>query len=133
MGFLIKAAFWLTIVLLLIPADSGSGRKEDRVDAADAVAAAQATFEDVRGFCGRQHGACDIGGKLLVTLSDKAQAGAKMLYDFLRDRSNERAAPVSTGSTNTLVDVETGARTLLPAEREVPWHAPETAGPRRRG
>ena len=110
MGFLIKAAFWLTIVLLLIPAD-GSSRNEERVDAADAVAAAQATFEDVRSFCDRRQEACEIGGKLLVTLSDKAQAGAKMLYDFLRDRSAERGAPTSTGSTNSLVDVEPGTRT----------------------
>ena len=80
MKFLIKAAFWLTIVLILLP----SGEKQStspapEVGAADAVTAAGAAVADIRQFCSRQPEACTIGSQAAVALGQTAQTGAQML------------------------------------------------------
>jgi hypothetical protein len=90
MRFLLRLAFWLGVVLLLLP----SGGSKTDVSASDALSAAKAAVTDMRGFCERQHDACSIGQQTVVALGHRAQAGAKMLYDFL----NERLGPGDTGS-----------------------------------
>src|SRR5689334_4601145 len=101
MKFLIKAAFWLSIVVLLLP----SGEKREnaaqagaaattQVSATEAVSAASAAMSDMRHFCSRQPDACAVGSQAAVALGQKAQAGAKMLYEFL----NDRLGPNETGS-----------------------------------
>jgi hypothetical protein len=48
-------------------------------------------------FCARQPDACTIGSQAAAALGQRAQAGAKMVYDFI----SERAAPRETGSVTT--------------------------------
>jgi hypothetical protein len=48
----------------------------------------------MRGFCTRQPEACAIGSQAAVAFGQRAQAGARMVYDFI----SERAAPRETGS-----------------------------------
>ena len=48
-------------------------------------------------FCERQPDACAVGSQVAVALGQRAQAGAKMLYEFL----NERLGPHETGSVTT--------------------------------
>jgi len=95
MFFLLRMAFWLSIVLILLP--SGSAQREtpaSQVGASDAISAASATVGDLRQFCTRQPDACTVGSQVATTLGYKAQASAKMLYDFL----TEALAPHETGS-----------------------------------
>jgi hypothetical protein len=95
MFFLLRMAFWLSVVLILLP--SGSAQREtpaSQVGASDAISAASATVGDLRQFCTRQPDACTVGSQVATTLGYKAQAGAKMLYDFL----TEALAPHETGS-----------------------------------
>jgi len=95
MFFLLRTAFWLGLVLILLPAGSSQrGPSVGDVGAANAISAASATVEDVRGFCGRQPEACTIGSQVATAIGYKAQAGAKMLYDVLTDA----LAPRETGS-----------------------------------
>ena len=62
MFFLLRTAFWLSIVILLLPAPE-SMKTESGVGAAQAVSAASATFSDMSQFCSRQPDACQIGSQ----------------------------------------------------------------------
>ena len=95
MFFLLRMAFWLGVVLVLLP--SGASQRVDRageVRTSEAISAASATVQDLRGFCMRQPGACSVGSQVAVAIGYKAQAGAKVLYDFL----TEALAPKDTGT-----------------------------------
>jgi Family of unknown function (DUF5330) len=132
MFFLLRMAFWLGLVLILLP--TGSSQREpaaSEVDASDAISAASATVQDLRGFCGRQPGACTVGSQVATAIGYKAQAGAKMLYDLL----TEALAPRETGSVGngsrsalkTLPDKAAGntsQNTLTPPDLAPAWRGP---------
>jgi len=96
MFFLLRMTFWISLVLVLLP----SGGKQDAAmpsagsGAAEAVSAATATVADMRQFCTRQPDACVAGSQAAIAFGQRAQAGARMVYDFF----SERAAPRETGS-----------------------------------
>jgi len=95
MLFLLRLAFWLTIVLALLP----SGSKQPTTSGPEfgaAFSAAGAAVSDARHFCDRQPGACEVGSQLAVMIGQRAQAGAKMLYDVF----NEHSGPTETGSVD---------------------------------
>src|SRR5919198_1144355 len=80
MKFLLKAAFWLTIVLILLPTGGSKDAQnspEQQISASEAVSAASAAVSDMKGFCARQPDACSVGSQVAVALGHKAQAGAK--------------------------------------------------------
>lgn len=125
MFFLIRAAFWLSIVIILLPTGSQQPKSTPTIETAEAVSAASAAVSDMRKFCARQPDACSVGSQAAVAFGYKAQAGAKMLYDFLSDA----LAPTETGSV-----VQTGAHrrdgiarsqdTLLPTDLSPAWRDP---------
>src|SRR5271165_6063660 len=94
MFFLLRMTFWLGLVLVLLPTGSSQRVPASDVGAGDAISAASATVGDLRRFCTRQPDACTVGSQVATTLGYKAQAGAKMLYDFL----TETLASKDTGS-----------------------------------
>jgi Family of unknown function (DUF5330) len=128
MRFLLKAAFWLTIVVLLLPA---SEKPAPRLGAAEAVSAASAAVSDVRGFCARQPDACAIGSQAAVTFGHKAQAGAKMLYEFLGDRlgpsetGSVAAKPTSAAAPAAGATTRPSQHTLNPADLVPAWRGAE--------
>jgi hypothetical protein len=94
MFFLLRMAFWLSVVLILLPTGSSQPAPANGVGPTDAISAASATVGDLRQFCTRQPDACTVGSHVATELGYKAQAGAKMLYEFLTDS----LAPKETGS-----------------------------------
>jgi hypothetical protein len=94
MFFLLRMAFWLSIVLILLPVGTSQPQPENTVAATDAISAASATVGDLRQFCTRQPEACTVGSHVASELGYKAQAGAKMLYEFL----TATLAPKDTGT-----------------------------------
>jgi hypothetical protein len=94
MFFLLRMAFWLSVVLILLPTGSSQPDPANSVAAGEAISAASATVGDLRQFCTRQPDACTVGTHVATELGYKAQAGAKMLYEFLTDT----LAPKNTGS-----------------------------------
>ena len=135
MFFLLRMAFWLSVVCILLPSGSKqSAAPTAQVDAAQAVSAAGATLADMRLFCGRQPDACVVGGQVAVALGQKAQEGAKTLFEFINEKLNEKgstaghpghqAVPVSTAGS--------GQNTLTPADLAPSWHVPlPPSSPRR--
>lgn len=129
MFFLLRMAFWLSIVLILLPSGAQRGPSKSEVDAADALSAASATVHDLKGFCAREPNACTVGSELATALGYRAKAGAKMLYDLL----TEATAPHESGSLagdpgkpglrdSTLQ--RASQNTLIPADLNPPWHGP---------
>lgn len=129
MRFLIKAAFWLAIVVLLLPAEPAKQGQQPQVGAIEALGAAQAAVEDAGGFCTRNPGACETGAQAFQNFGEKAQYGAKLLYEFLSARfaGDEEQVRTSTGSIRT--PYRPGKHTLTPSDLEPAWTAPEPQVP----
>jgi hypothetical protein len=134
MFFLLRVAFWLTIVLALLPTGGTQNGAQAKVDAADAVVAAGAAVSDMSNFCDRQRDACEVGTQTAVAIGQRAQAGAKMVYDFINDRAlhggNEFGARTETNSSNNFAAVRTipmlrgSQNTLKPTDVEPSWQSP---------
>jgi len=69
--FLIRLAFWLGLVVLLLPADE---RQQARV-----YGAATATVERISTFCERNARLCAGGAEVWATFLKKAEFGARMV------------------------------------------------------
>src|SRR5437660_1905416 len=110
MRFLLRMAFWLTVILALLPSGGSQPTPKLNVSAVDAMSAAKATVTDMRSFCERQPDACTVGSQTAVALGHRAQAGVKMLYEYL----NEHLGPNDTG---TVVNAATGKTVPLPPAR----------------
>lgn len=80
--FLLRSAFWLTIVIMLIPADPQSG-EAPRVTLVNALVAAEATVADLSGFCGRNPDVCVTGSAAIDVFAEKAENGVEMIYHYI--------------------------------------------------
>lgn len=123
MMFLLRTAFWLSIVVFLIPVDHAAEQqaetvKSQPIGALEAASAAQATLSDMSGFCSRNPTTCDIGGRVATTFLLKAQTGARLVYDFI-DRSLADKAGAAGVDHGTLTSND-----LAPAWRQ-PGKAPQ--------
>lgn len=125
MRFLIKAAFWLTIVVLLLPADSTRQAEPTQVGPIEALSAAQAAVEDASGFCARNPDACEVGSQAFQSFGEKAQYGARLLYEFLAARFSEGDATPQAVTGAIPAPHRPGRHTLTPADLEPEWSAPE--------
>jgi len=139
MFFLIRMAFWLSVVLVLLP--SGGAKQTAaapgaEIGAAGAVSAASATVSDMRHFCTRQPEACALGSQAAVAFGQRAQAGAKMVYELI----NERTAPRETGSIagkgikpTVALAGKPSQNTLTPADLAPAWRGAHREAHNQRG
>lgn len=93
MFFVFRLAFWIGLVLLLLPFGLKGSDGRD-VSVFDAFGAAQAFVADMRGFCDRQPQACAVGGQMAGHLVEKAQVGARWVYDSIGRHEGAPPAPV---------------------------------------
>jgi len=139
MFFLLRMAFWLTIVCVLLP---GSGEKaqspEAKIDAVQAVTLASAAVSDMRGFCDRNPDACVVGGKVATAIGHRAEAGARTIIDFVSNKLADNKAAPAEEMARIVPVTETGAigktiqhGTLTPSDLKPAWHAPVPLPPRR--
>ncbi len=131
MFFLLRMAFWLTVVCILLPSGSNS-TPDAQIDAAQAAALAGAAVSDMRGFCNRQPDACVVGGKVAVALGHKAEAGARTLYEFISAKLNEKTVQAEKPAVKAALPVPMANHgTLTAADLAPAWHAPVPLPPRR--
>ncbi|MEP2743483.1 MAG: DUF5330 domain-containing protein [Bauldia litoralis] len=102
--FLIRAAFWLSVAILLIPTDSQTG-EAPRVTLVNAFLAAKATVADLSAFCDRNPDVCVTSGAAFELFAEKAESGVQMIYNYL----------------DTPPEPETGAGTLRQDDIALPW------------
>ena len=125
-------AFWLTVVCVLLPSGGTKSTSPDaQIDAAQAATLAGAAVSDMRGFCARQPDACVVGGKVVVALGHKAEAGARTIYEFISAKLNEKSAPAEKTTAKLVPASAAGQGTLTPADMAPAWHAPVPLPPRR--
>ena len=91
MFFLLRMAFWLGLVLVLLPRDkTPESDKLPQIGASEAVSAATAAVSDMSQFCKRQPAACEVGGQAATAIGQRAQAGARKLYQIITDKKRAR-------------------------------------------
>jgi Family of unknown function (DUF5330) len=83
------------------------------------MSAAVATVGDMRGFCERQPEACVVGSQAATVIGQRAQAGARMLYDYFSHRSAASGATVRSAPA-----APPSQHTLTPADLAPPWRGP---------
>ena len=126
MFFLIRTAFWLSIVIMLLPTPASMKTPDSNVGAAQAVSAASATVSDMRQFCARQPDACEVGAQALTQFGHKAQASAKWLYEFLSEKlGTEQTASSTREPKATPVDLDASQNTLTAADATPTWRGPQ--------
>jgi hypothetical protein len=118
MFFLLRTAFWLSIVIMLLPTPD-SMKTPDGVGAAKAVNAASATMSDMGQFCTRQPDACEVGSQALTQFGHKAQASAKWVYDFLTEKLGDNTASAARQPKGMPAEVD-GSQNTLSASDTVP-------------
>jgi Family of unknown function (DUF5330) len=134
MFFLLRVAFWLTIVLALLPSGSSQPDMQPKVSATEAVVAASSAVSDMTGFCDRQPGACVVGAQAASTIAQRAQAGAKMVYEFFNERiakiETKHETPGETGGINARKSAPAPAShgTLKATDVEPAWQGPVNRG-----
>jgi hypothetical protein len=110
MFFLLRVAFWIVIVLALLPSGGTRQSAQAKVGPTEAVVAASAAVSDMSNFCDRQPEACVVGAQAAVAIGQRAQAGARMVYEFISEHASNGGAtgsvnkPASPGSQSTLKD-----------------------------
>ena len=135
MRFLLRMGFWLGLVLVLLPSGGSQPTPKSEVDTGEALAAAKAAVGDMQQFCERQHEACTIGSQAAIAIGHRAQAGAKMLYEFLNDQlgPNEGAATGAVTQARAtgpraavpLPLARPSQNTLTPADLGPAWRGPQ--------
>lgn len=141
MFFLLRMAFWLGLVLVLLPTDkTPDADKAPQVGASDAISAATAAVSDMSQFCNRQPTACTVGGQAATVIGARAQAGAKKVYQFITDKAeknekkpeaiekSDKKAPDHTGSIAVPDNGDPEAlalhQTLSENDLQIEWHPP---------
>jgi hypothetical protein len=133
MFFLLRMAFWLGLVLVLLPSDkTPESDKQPQLGASEAVSAATAAVSDMSQFCKRQPAACEVGGQAATVIGQRAQAGARKLYQIITDKR----APDHTGSIGDVANAEDRPNwaappdTLTQEDVQAEWRlsAPATMG-----
>ncbi len=97
MGFLIRIALFLGLVILFIPAAEAETRKlgpGQSMSLFDTFSFATAAYADVGGFCGRNPQAYATGSIFVSTFEAKARTGARWVYAYL-DPSASHAPPAA--------------------------------------
>jgi len=126
MLFLIRTAFWLMIIVLLLPTDA-----QQR---SEVYGTAQAAVNDVATFCDRNPETCARGKDAFGVFVQKAQFGARMLMDLINGRTpadeqdspsqDMRSPEASALFEPARFDMSASQDTLSPEDREEAWSGP---------
>jgi hypothetical protein len=94
MTFLLRTAFWLIVLVLLLPTNE---QQQSQV-----YGTAQAAVKDVSGFCERNPTVCTTGKDAFDVFVQKARFGADMLMSFVKGQTglgSGAETPTDPGAT----------------------------------
>lgn len=134
MFFLLRLVFWLGVVCVLLPSGGKQTSPDAQIDARQAVTLASAAVSDMRGFCDRQPDACKVGGKVALALGQKAEAGARTLFQFVTSSLGDKKQSAQNTAERKPALTPVAARgTLTPVDFKPAWHSlqPVPLPPRR--
>src|ERR1700704_170961 len=126
MFFLLRMAFWLGLVLVLLPREkTPESDKLPQLGASEAVSAATAAVSDMSQFCKRQPAACEVGGQAATVIGHRAQEGARKLYQIIIDkRASDHTGSIGGENADPLVVEAAPGNTLTPDDLLAEWRAP---------
>ncbi len=84
MFFLIRMAFWFSLVLLALPLDP-AGTKGAGISPLHAFFAARDAVDDVSGICERKPEVCATGLAAMETIGVRARETARIAYEMLEE------------------------------------------------
>jgi hypothetical protein len=136
MFFLLRMAFWLGLVLVLLPREkTPESDKVPQIGASEAISAATAAASDMGQFCKRQPAACEVGGQAATAIGQRAQDGARQLYKIITKPDHPSVPdkkPDHTSSIGTAGDAEAVVVNAPPADAltdddmAIEWRPPRT-------
>jgi hypothetical protein len=127
MFFLLRMVFWLGLVLVLLPREkTPESDKLPQLGASEAVSAATAAVSDMSQFCKRQPVACEVGGQAATMIGQRAQDGARKLYQIITDkRASDHTGSIGTLETADASTLQEAAHdTLTPDDLSAEWRPP---------
>ena len=131
MFFLMRMAFWLGLVLVLLPTEkTPADAKLPQIGATEAVTAAGAAVSDIGQFCARQPAACEIGSQAATVIGHRAQAGARKVYQMITDKKDTTGSIGGSEALSQHAPADTLTLDDLKADWRGPIDLPTTAGRR---
>ena len=132
MFFLLRLVFWVGLVLVLLPRDkTPDSGNAPQINASEAISAATAAVSDMGQFCKRQPTACEVGGQAATVIGQRAQGGARKVYQYITDKpekseKSDKRSPDHTGSIGGMENADAAqadvARdTLTPDDMQIEW------------
>jgi len=122
MWFLVRIVFWVGLIIALLPiAPFRQETSAPKVGRVDPLSAASAAVSDIRQFCVRQPDACAAGSEAIAQFVQKAETGAKLLYQFLNERKVKDELPITVKIPDRSSMGGLSSSTLTPADLAVPW------------
>jgi len=107
MGFLIRLAFWFSLVLLALPFDVGPDEQgRESVNPIQALIAAREAVGDIAGICERKPDVCETGASAVHTISERAKQTARIAATLIEDTPTGQAEPATTGSISSAAKVD---------------------------
>lgn len=132
MMFILRSLFWITLVLVLLPSEPRPEQRSANVketvktiSTTQALNAAQDTFSDLSGFCGRNAHVCDASGTAIDMLQRKAKYAVRMVYQWAQYRPDQNE-PLTPRQSADLSKKQTKPATL---KEKAPVRVSELAGP----
>ena len=107
--FLLRSIFWLSTVVVLLPASPDGHEPAPRVSLLHTAYAARTILQDVTGVCQRNPDACAASREALTLLSRKIATGAGIVVAGIRagqDAGGQADASIDHG-TLTETDLQT--------------------------
>ena len=117
--YIIRTAFWISAVILLLPAgqetvsEDPAQPKHTNVSATQTIGAAVSTVGDIANICVRKPEICETGAAAWDVFQRKAKHGASMLYDWVQsddealdaneDRSAQAGLPKEVSQSRSLI------------------------------
>lgn len=123
MGFLIRMAFWFSLVLLALPLGVGPDENgHEAVGPIQALFAAREAVGDIAGICERKPDVCETGKSAMHTITVRAKETAKIAAAMLDDQQAEQPAEAAAKVAGAPVET-TGSvpeEVVLPAKVNIP-------------
>jgi hypothetical protein len=118
MMFLLRTAFWMSVALALLPSfvSNQVTTVPPDVGAADAMTAASATVADLSGLCERRPDACAAGAQFATAFVRRAQAGAKIVYDFMGEQAGKPEPSAVTAAVGKSPAEVPGTEVVKPSQ-----------------
>jgi hypothetical protein len=129
MMFLLRLAFWILVICLLLPTSGDDNRR--------LMSSAERTVSDVRGFCQRNPQVCEDMRITMTSMLARLKNGAELIEAWLaqEEKSGETGGDVSTGTPAEGQQPPRGVRqpprlmpqwqdSLNPADKQMPWRGP---------